>query len=186
MRAADIGYATLSRDMLLWHYGQRVEAARLRASDPVGDPAVEMRRLREQMEANALAEQYASRAQAKNILLPEAWRLFEAGNLYGAQKYLAAAKKVGADDGRLDREIAQRLDLTVPHRRQAVEIEVMAQDELELARRDAAAVRVSHNIGTPQELVRASTTVKMADYQRQREAPVLARELGIELPTSTD
>lgn len=26
----------------------------------------------------------------------------------------------------------------------------------------------------------------MADYQRQREAPVLAQELGIELPTSTD
>ena len=45
-----------SREMLLWHHGQRTEAARLRASDPVGDPAVEMRRLREQMEANVLAE----------------------------------------------------------------------------------------------------------------------------------
>ncbi len=178
--------ATLSRDMLVWHHGQKTEAARLRASDPVSDPAVEMRRLREQMEANALAEQYPARAQARNILLPEAWRLLEAGNLDGAQKYLAAAKKVGVEDGRLDLAIADRLDVTVPHRRQAVEIEVMAQDEFELSRRDVAAARLNHQIGTPQELVRASNSVQMADYKRQREAPVLARELGIELPTSTD
>lgn len=175
-----------SREMLLWHHGQRTEAARLRASDPVGDPAVEMRRLREQMEANALAEQYPSRAQARNILLPEAWRFLGAGNLDGAQKYLAAARKVGAEDGHLDREINRLLDASVPHRRQAVEIEVMAQDELELSRRDIAASRVAHKIGTDQELVRASTTMKMADYQRQREAPVIAQELGIELPTATD
>ena len=73
-----------------------VEAARLRAADPVGDPAVETRRLREQMEANALAEQYPSRAQAKNMLLPEAWRLLHAGNLDRRAGYVAAAKKVGA------------------------------------------------------------------------------------------
>ena len=62
----------------------------------------------------------------------------------------------------------------------------MAADELELARRDAAAARVTHKIGTDKELVRASTTMKMADYKRQREAPALARELGIELPSATD
>jgi hypothetical protein len=175
-----------SREMLLWHHGQRTEAARLRASDPVGDSATETRRLREQMEANALADQYPSRAQARNILLPEAWRLLGAGNLDGAQKYLAAARKVGAEDGNLDREINRLLDVSVPHRRQAVEIEVMAQDELELSRRDIAASRVAHKIGTPVEQIRASNVMKMADYQRQREAPILAQELGIELPSATD
>jgi hypothetical protein len=74
----------------------------------------------------------------------------------------------------------------VPHRRQAVEIEVMAQDELELSRRDIAASRVAHKIGTPVEQIRASNHMKMADYQRQREAPVLAQELGIELPSASD
>lgn len=175
-----------SRDMLLWHHGQRTEAARLRASDPVGDSATETRRLREQMEANTLAEQYPSKAQGRNILLPEAWRLLGAGNLDGAQKYLAAARKVGAEDGNLDREINRLLDASVPHRRQAVEIEVLAQDEMELSRRDIAASRLAHRIGTPIELVRASNTVQMADYKRQREAPVLAQELGIELPSATD
>lgn len=178
--------AALSRDMLLWHHAQKVEAARLRASDPLGDPATETRRLREHMEADRLAEQYPSRTQARNILMPEASRLLDAGNLDAARVYLTAAKKLGADTSMLDHEVDRILDRTVPHRRQAVEIEVMAADEMELARRDAAAVRLNHKIGTTQELARASTTVQMADYKRQREAPVLVRELGIELPTSTD
>ncbi|MGH2511910.1 MAG: hypothetical protein ACRDGQ_04405 [Candidatus Limnocylindrales bacterium] len=74
----------------------------------------------------------------------------------------------------------------MPHRRQAVEIAVAAQDEFELPRRDVAAARLIHEIGTPQEILRASTAVQMADYKRQRETPALPRELEIELPTSTD
>ena len=175
-----------SRDMLLWHHGQRVEAARLRATDPVSDPATETRRLRQQMEADALADRYATRIEAQNHLLPEAWRLLNAGNIDRAQMYAAAARKRGAEDGNLDREVNRLLDSTVPHRRQAVEVEVMAADELELSRRDVAAQRLAHGIGTPVELVRASNAVKMADYKRQREAPVLKQELGIELPTATD
>lgn len=168
--------ATLSRDMLLWHYGQKVEAARLRASDPVGDPATETRRLREQMEANALAERYPTKIEAQNHLLPEAWRLLNAGNLDRAQMYAAAARKRGAEDGTFDREVNRLLDATVPHRRQAIE----------LSRRDAAAARLAHKIGTPVELVRASNTVQMADYKRQREVPILKEEHGIDLPPAID
>ena len=178
--------ATLSRDMLLWHYGQKVEAARLRASDPVADPATETRHLREQLEADALADRYPTKIEARNHLLPEAWRLLNAGNIDRAQMYAAAARKRGAEDGTFDRDVNRLLDATVPHRRQAVEIEVMAADEIELSRRDAAAARLAHKIGTPVELVRASNTVQMADYKRQREAPILKEELGIELPASTD
>jgi hypothetical protein len=178
--------ASHSRDMLLWHHGQRVEAARLRASDPVADPAIETRRLREQMEADALAERYTTRIEAQNHLLPEAWRLLNAGNIDRAQMYAAAARKRGAEDGTFDREVNRLLDATVPHRRQAVEVEVTAADELELSRRDVAAQRLAHGIGTPVELVRASNAVKMHDYKRQQEAPVLKEQLGIELPTVTD
>jgi vacuolar-type H+-ATPase subunit H len=178
--------AALSRGMLLWHYGQKVEAARLRATDPIGDAAAETRRLRERMEADALAEQYPSRAQARNLLLPEAERLMNAGNLDAAQVYLAAARKVGGDTSRLDLAVNRLLDRTVPHRRQAVEIEVMAADEMELARRDAAAQRLAYKVGSPTDLVRASNTVQMADYKRRQEAPILKQELGIELPASTD
>ena len=139
--------------MLLWHHGQRVEAARLRASDPVGDPATETRRLREQMEADALADRYATRIEAQNHLLPEAWRLLNAGNLDRAQMYAGGSAEASAPrTATFDREVNRLLDATVPHRRQAVEIEVMAADELELSRRDVAASRLAHKIGTPVEL----------------------------------
>ena len=84
----DLLEAQHSRDMLLWHHSQRVEAARLRAADPVADPATETRKLRERMEADALAAQYPSRTQARNILLPEAERLLNAGNIDAAQVHL--------------------------------------------------------------------------------------------------
>ena len=138
------------------------------------------------MEANALAERCPTKIEAQNHLLPEAWRLLNAGNIDRAEMYAAAARKRGAEDGTFDREVNRLLDSTLPHRRQAVEVEVMAADELELSRRDVAAQRLAHKIGTPVELVRASNTVKLADYKRQQEAPVLKQELGIELPASTD
>jgi hypothetical protein len=178
--------ASHSRDMLLWHHAQRVEAARLRAADPVGDPAQETRRLREQMEVSALAERYPSHVEARNHLLPEAWRRLNAGNVGGAQVYAEAARKRGVEDGNLDHEINRVLDNIVPHRKQAVEIEVTAADELELSRRDIAAAHRDHKIGTPVELVRADNAVQMADYKRRLEAPRIKQELGVELPASTD
>jgi hypothetical protein len=174
--------AGLSRELLLWNYAQRAEASRLRSSDPVGDAATETRRLREQMEASSLAEQYPSAVQARNILLPEARRLIETGNLERAQVYLNAAKKHGVMDGSSEREINRILDRTVPHRYKAVAIEVAAVDELELARRDIAEARVTHKLGTPVEQVRASTAMKMADFKRQQEAVVLEQQHGITLP----
>jgi hypothetical protein len=156
--------------------------ARLRATDPVSDPATETRRLRGQMEADALADRYATRIEAQNHLLPEAWRLLNAGNIDKAQMYAAAARKRGAVDGTFDREVNRLLDATVPHRRQAVEVEVAAADELELSRRDVAKARLAYKIGTPIELVRASNTVQMAEYKRKQEAPVLKEQLGIDLP----
>lgn len=178
--------ATLSREMLLWHYGEKTEASRLRSSDPIGDPATETRRLREQMEAASLAEQYPSATQARNILVPEARRLIETGNLERAEVYLAAARKHGVEDGHSQHEINRIYDRTVPHRKRAVEVEVAAADELELSRRDIAAMRLEHQIGSSSELVRASTFLKMADYKRQQEAAVLERDHGIALPTATD
>ena len=76
--------------------------------------------------------------------------------------------------------------LSVPHRRQAIEIEIAAQDEFELARRDVAEAKVVHKLGNLQEQARQSTRLKMADYKRQQEAEVLKQELGIELPSATD
>lgn len=178
--------ASLATEMQKWNYAQQVEAARLRHLDPVGTPAEESRRLSERMDMLALAEQYPAPAQARNILLPQAREFLAHGNVSKARVYFEAARKVGGTDGTVEKAIEDALDLTVPHRRKAVEIAVAAQDEFELSRRDVAAARLNHQIGTPQELVRASNSVQMADYKRQREAPVLARELGIELPTSTD
>ena len=178
--------ATLSRDMLLWHYGQRVEAARLRQQDPPLDAAGETRRLREQLEVASLAEQYPTRAQARNFLLPQARVALSGGNVDRARVFFDAARRVQAYDGDLERDINATLDRVVPHRRQAVEIEVIAADELELARRDAAAAKVGHEIGSPLEQIRASNIVQMADYKRQREAPILKEEHGIDLPPAID
>lgn len=177
---------TLSHDLTLWRHGQQVEAARLRAADPVLTPEQETRRLREQMEARDLAEQNPSRAQGQNILLPEAWRLLNGGNLDRAQVYADAAKRVGALDGNLSREIDRLRNATVPALKQAREIEVMAADEIELARRDVAALRLSNKVGSDTDQVRASTALKMADFKRAREAVVLKQEEGIDLPTATE
>lgn len=84
----------------------------------------------------------------------------------------------------MEKGIEDAPDLIVPHRLQAVDIAVAAQDEFELSRRDVAAARLHHQIGTPQELVRASNTVQMEDYRRKQEAPILKEQLGIELPAS--
>lgn len=187
LREIRMAESTLSTEVQKWHYAQRVEAARLRHIEPMGDTATETRRLCERMEVAELTDRFRdNRVSAKNTLLPQAQEYLAAGNIDRARVYFDAAKNVGVHDGTLEASIEQALDLTVPHRRQAVEIEVMAQDEFELSRRDVAQRRLIHQVGTPQELVRASNTVKMADFKRQREAPVLARELGIELPTSTD
>lgn len=178
--------ASLATEMQKWNYAQQVEAARLRHLDPVGSPAEESRRLSERMDMLALAERYPAPAQARNILIPQAREFLANGNISKASVYFEAARKVGVYDGTVEKAIEDALDRTVPHRRQAIEIAVAAQDEFELSRRDVAAARLTHKIGTQQELVRASTAVQMADFKRQREAPVLAKELGIELPTSTD
>jgi len=178
--------ALLTHRMLVWNRERRAEADRVRHADPVGDAATETRRLREQMEIGNLAEQFPSAVQGRNILLPEAWKFLNAGNVERAQVYVQAARKVGAQDGTIDREINRLLDATVPHRRKAVEIEVAAADEVELARRDVAEMRLLHKVGSDTELVRASTAVKMHDYKRAREADILQREHGIELPTATD
>ena len=79
-----------------------------------------------------------------------------------------------------------QLDRVVPHRRQAVEIEVAAQDEFELSRKDIADQKVLHKVGDLQEQARQSTVAKMAAFKRQREAAFLLQENGIELPPATD
>ncbi len=179
--------ATLASEMQKWNYAQQVEAARLRHLEPMGDTATETRRLRERMEIAELTEQYRdNKVQASNTLIPQAREYLANGNLDRARVLFEAAKNVGAHDGSLEAAIERALDASVPHRRKAVEIAVAAQDEFELSRRDIAAARLAHRIGTQQELVRAGTAVQMADYKRRQEAPVLAREFGIELPTSTD
>lgn len=77
--------AQFQNDMIVWSHRQRVEVARLRAVDPPGDAATETRRLREQMEAGSLAEQFPSPVQARNMLVPEARRYLNAGNMNRAQ-----------------------------------------------------------------------------------------------------
>jgi hypothetical protein len=101
---------------------------------------------------------YPAPAQARNILLPQAQEFLTAGNVAKARVYFEAAKKIG----------------------------VHAQDESQLSKRDVAQRTLMHKIGSSQDIIRASTAVKMHDYKRQREAPVLARELGTELPSGTD
>jgi hypothetical protein len=181
LREMNILEATLSRDLILWSHGQKVEAARLRQIEPELDAAGETRKLREALEVDQLAKTYPSKTQAKNFLLPIAREALQAGNLAKARKHFAAAQQVGAFDGELERGINAALDMADPNRRKAVEVEVAAADELELGRRDVAAQRVLHQIGTQQELARASTVQKMADFKRKREAEFLLQESGIEL-----
>lgn len=172
-----------NREMLLWHHGQRVEAARLRQQDPPLDAAGETRRLREQLESDALAKQYPSKVQAQNFLIPQARAALDGGNVERARVYFEAARLAGTTDGVLERDLNVMLDRVVPHRHQAIELEVMAADEMELARRDVASALLTHEgIGTQAERIRASNIVQMADYKREREAPVLKEQHGIELP----
>jgi hypothetical protein len=161
--------AQFQNDLILWQHSQRVEVAKLRASDPPADTATEMRRLREQIEVSALVEQYPSAVQGRNILLPEAWRLLSGGNAERAQVYVAAAQRVGAHDGRAEQEINRLLDATVPHRKKAVELDLSISREVELARIDLAEAKVEGRVGTPQELSSASTAAKVAAYQLRRE-----------------
>jgi hypothetical protein len=62
----------------------------------------------------------------------------------------------------------------------------MAQDELELSRRDIAASKVALGIGAQQEQARALTAMKLADYRREREAVILKEEGGIEPPSAVE
>ncbi len=173
--------AQFNNDLLVWGHGQRVEAARLRQVEPALDAAGETRKLREALQVDQLARLYPTKTQASNFLLPIARDALAAGNLAKAQVHFAAAQQVGAYDGELERGLNAARDLADPNRRKASEIEVATADELELGRRDIAAQRLLHSIGTAQDLVRASTTVKMADFKREREAEILLRESGIEL-----
>ena len=172
-----------NREMLLWHHSQKVEASVLRQQTPTLDAAGETRRLREQMEVDSLAKQYPSKVQAQNFLIPQARAALDGGNLDRAQVFFAAAKQSGYTDGALERDINITLDRVVPHRHQAIELEVMAADEVELARRDVAkALLVHEGVGTPAERIRASNTVQMVEYKRSQEAPILKEQHGIELP----
>lgn len=176
----------LSREILLWSRSLRGEAAQLRQQDPPLDAAAETRRLREQLEVASLAEQFPSKVQAQNFLLPQARAALQGGNVDRARVYFEAARRQAAHDGELERDIEHTLDRVVPHRRKAIELEVTATDELELSRRDIAQMKLVHRLGTPQEQARASTAVKMADFKREREAAFLKDESGIELPPATD
>jgi len=182
LRAMSMAEAELSVAIQQWHFGQKVEAARLRHLTPTGDVASETRRLREQQEVDQLAAQFPTRTQARSTLIPLAKEYLAAGNVDRASVYFHAAQKVGSYDGTLERDIEAALDLSVPHRRSAVEIEVAAQDEFELSRKDIAEQKVLHKVGDLQEQARQSTIAKMAQWKRQREAAFLLSESGIELP----
>ena len=178
--------AELSVAVIQWSHGQKVEAARLRHVDPVGDQATETRRLRELQEVDQLAAANPSKQQAKNTLIPLAKEYLANGNVDRAAVYLKAAVKSGAYDGTLERDLETALDRVVPHRRQAVEIEVAAQDEFELALKDVAEQKVLYKVGDAQEQVRASTAAKMAAFKREREAAFLLEESNIDLGSATD
>lgn len=182
LREMSLAETNLNREMLLWHRSQQIEAARLKHLDPPLDAAGETRRLREQMEVGELAEQHPTKIEAKKFLLPRAREALNAGNVDRARVFYEAAKRREAHDAALEREIEATLDRVVPHRQQAVSLAVLAADQFELARKDVAQMRVTYEIGTPQELARASTAVQMADFKRQREAVFLREESGIELP----
>ena len=186
LRAMSMAEAELQVAIVQWTHGQKVEAARLRHVDPVGDQATETRRLREMQEVDQLAAQYPTKTQAGNTLIPLAREFLANGNVDRASVFLKAAVKSGAYDGTLERDLNTALDRVVPNRRQAVEIEVAAQDEFELAMKDVADQRVLHKVGDAQEQVRASTAAKMAAYRREREAKFLLEESNIELPTEVN
>lgn len=186
LKAMSLLEATLQVAIVQWSHGQRVEAAMLRHVDPVGNPAEETRRLREVLEVDQLAAANPSRQQAMNTLIPQARDYLANGQVDRAQVFLKAAVKAGAYDGTLERDLNTALDRVVPNRRRAVEIEVAAADEVDLALRDVASQRVLHKVGDQQEQVRASTALKMAAYKREREAAILLAESNIDLGPATE
>lgn len=155
------------RQMLIWGHAERTRAAVLRNSDPVQDAATETRRLRQQMEINALAEQFKGRTLARNYLLPEARRFIELGLWDKAGVYLEAAIKNGAHDGRAVKELNAIKDEQIPERKRAIAIEQAVAEETRDMFLSIDTLKVDNKIGSRQEQVRASTGRKLREWQKR-------------------
>lgn len=165
-----------------WYEQQRTAAQAAYESEPAGDTATEIRRLRFRDEVRALVEEYASdgagRTKARNTLLPEAKRLAAIGAVDRAHVLAEAARRLGVTDGRLDAQIKEHLDRTVPHRREAIEALQAIEGEMTTFRIEAVKARAVHGFGTPAQQTVAREQASFLEWKKQREEALLAQQNG--------
>lgn len=165
-----------------WYEQQRTAAQAAYETEPAGDTATEVRRLRFRDEVRSLVEEYAAdgagRTKARNILLPEAKRLAALGAVERAHVLAEAARRLGAQDGNLDTQIKEHLDRTVPHRRAAIEALQAVEGELTTFRIEAVKARAVHGFGTPAQQTVARENANFLEWKKQREDALLAQQNG--------
>jgi len=150
------------------------EAERLRNSIPVGDAAHESRRVADNLEIARLAEPLIGQGPTavRNHLLSQARRFLSLDLPDRAHVYLEAAKRAGVEDPTLSQALEDAYDRTVPERRQAKAIVQVVQDQRDLFNLDRYAARITHRIGSREELSLASTGIKMEASRRGIPMPV--------------
>ena len=139
------------------------QVAHLRASDPIGTEAQEMRRLREEQQIASLAAPVmGSSTMARSRLLPEARRLMALNQPDQAHVYLEAAERAGAHDTMLRQRLEETYDRTVPERKVARSLLEESKVERDLFDADRYAMRLTHGFGNA---VAASTAAKLQAYR---------------------
>jgi hypothetical protein len=149
-----------------WREAERQRNLALYHSDPVGDPAAETRRLREEQETASLAAQFIGQhTAARNRLLPEGREMLAAGNVDRARVILNAAKRVGVEDAQLEHAIKTTLDQTLPHRKQALEGLARVDKAVDDLRLSIVTERVTARVGTQSQQASDSAYRKMLEWR---------------------
>lgn len=158
-------------ELAAWADGERATAQALYASQPVGTPQEESRRVADLLEAQGLAQRFSGqpRAMIVNHLVDGAKQFLASGNIARARVYSEAAKQLGVDDGALDRDLNEALDKVVPTRRQGREQLAAIEVETEGLDRDLVSARIQNGVG---DQIANSNSMKILLARAGEQVPV--------------
>ncbi len=140
-----------------WSDEALTQAAHLRAEHEI---EVSARRGAANAEIADIALPYIGAPQrARTHLIPQARKFLALDMPDHADKILIAARRAGADDAYLERDIQAAWDRTVPTRIEATEIEDAVLQQRNLYDLDRYTLRLAHRVG---DQVRASNVAKLA------------------------